>query len=289
MADQTFIVSLFPAAVALISARISYRSARMSQRLASEREERTRAQLAEDFMRKYRDPLLRSAFDLQSRLYNILRNDFLGKYYVRGTPAEHEYACYNTLHVLAEYFGWSEILRREIQFLDLRDQHRNRELSARLDAIDETFLSEAMDPTFRVFRGEQRAIGEIVMTRLAPTAPPAAQVSVSSMPSGALPAGTTPIASLSATARPVGRETIGYATFVANLTSDETFARWFNKLKADVDLLAREPGRHSERLIQLQHGLVDLIDFLDPEATRFPKARRMKISLEPAPVTAPAP
>jgi hypothetical protein len=53
-------------------------------------------------MSRYREPLVRAAYDLQSRLFNTLRQDqrgFLAKYVVGGDPKEQEYARENTLHV----------------------------------------------------------------------------------------------------------------------------------------------------------------------------------------------
>jgi hypothetical protein len=71
-------------------------------------------------------------------------------------------------------------------------------------------------------------------------------------------------------------ECLGYATFVTR-QSDPEFARWFAQLRDDIDLLASEPGRHLDRLVSLQHGLVELIDFLDPEHTRLPAYDREKL------------
>jgi hypothetical protein len=47
-------------------------------------------------MSRYRDPLLRSAIDLQSRLFNIYKQYFLRLFYQRS-QAERNYAIQNTL------------------------------------------------------------------------------------------------------------------------------------------------------------------------------------------------
>jgi len=44
-------------------------------------------------------------------------------------PPKREYTIQSTLFVIAQYFGWIEILRRDIQFLDLGNVKENRELS----------------------------------------------------------------------------------------------------------------------------------------------------------------
>ena len=228
--------------IALIGAAVTLFGVRYSHASQVRRDAQAREDEADRLMRKYRDPLIRAAFDLQSRLYNIVVNGVLRKYVVNGTESEREYAHENTLHVLAEYFGWVEVLRREIQFMDLRDAGKNRQLSVRLDAISRLFLGERPDTTLRVFRGEQRAIGEVMLVQSA---------------SG-------------------GRETMGYATFVAR-RKDPEFSRWFRKLSDDVRLITDEPGRHEERAIDLQHALIELLDFLDPMYQYFPESMRRKI------------
>jgi hypothetical protein len=85
-----------------------------------------------------------------------------------------------------------------------------------------------------------------------------------------------------AEAKPGGRETMGYASFVAR-RQDPLFARWFAKLETDVRRLGDEPGRHHERLIRLQNALIDLVDFLDPDYRRFPPNRRTKLAPEVRP------
>src|SRR4029079_17510762 len=75
----------------------------------------------ETVLAKYREPLLGADYELQGRLWNILDLDFLRKYCVGGDEAQRTYAVENTLFVIAQYFGWSEILRSEIQFLSFSD------------------------------------------------------------------------------------------------------------------------------------------------------------------------
>jgi hypothetical protein len=69
------ITTIIAAIVAVISAIISIygqnRIARLTDRLTKQREAELREAQTAALMSKYRDPLLRSAIDLQSRLYNI--------------------------------------------------------------------------------------------------------------------------------------------------------------------------------------------------------------------------
>jgi hypothetical protein len=223
----------------------AYLQRRTAERNAAEQVARER----DDVVRRYRDPLLWAAFELQSRLYNILRNDFLGKYFVRGTEMEQNYSRDSTLYVVAQYFGWLEVVRRDVQFLDLGRIEMNQLLNDRFEAIAAAFWDDSIDPVLRAFRGEQRAIGEIMLQPV--------------------------------TSGPHRMECIGYATFFSRL-EDPAFARWFAKLREDVELLAPAPSRHSQRLIVLQNRLMDLIDFLDEGGHRLPLINRQRLSMPSA-------
>jgi hypothetical protein len=213
--------------------------------LQAERErERTQGEEVEALLRRYRDPLLRASFDLQSRLYNIVAQRFAETYYVDDRPDLKEYARENTIFVLAELLGWIEILRREVRFLDLGVESRNKAWVDHLTAVRRALQGSRLNPVLCVFNGEQRAIGEVMI---------------------ATPAGTS------------RQETIGYAEFVMRRRDDPDFARWFARLGDDVALLAREPGKHVGRLVALQHALIELIDFLDPDCERLPRSERAKL------------
>lgn len=246
-------VSLISAAVALVSIYLSTSAARRTARLSFEldlaKSRATKEQKVEEVMSRYREPLVRAAFDLQSRIYNIIRQKFLSRYGAKGREHEREYARDNTLFLFAEYFGWVEILRRDVQFLDLGDVERNRLLVARLDSVSDTLASDRKisDRTFRVFKGEQRALGEL----MSPTDP----------------AGKGEARTLC----------IGYAAFRSRLRDEPDFAHWFGPLLEDVEALIAGAGAPYERLTKLQHVLVELIDFLDDPPTRFLAEYRTKL------------
>lgn len=247
------VVAVLSSAVALASVAISVWSARSTARLQNELEERRRQaskeELVEEVMSRYREPLLRAAFDLQSRIYNIVGQGFLHRYLQLGDPANQEYACRNTVFVVAEYLGWVEILRRGVQFLDLGDVRRNQLLVERLEAIG-TILStdrQFQGAVPRMFRGEQRAVGELMM-----------------QPTQAGEQGA------------VG-QCIGYAAFNARLDQDPPFAHWFAPLERDIRQLAADPAPDHRRLVALQHALLDLIDFLDDPPARFPAEQRSRL------------
>ena len=186
---------------------------------------------AEAVLAKYREPLLGAAYELQGRLWNILDLEFLGKYYLAGDDAQKTYAVENTLYVIAQYFGWSEILRREIQFLSFSDSTRTRTVNACQRRIVQLFQSDEAElgRPFLVWRGEQRAIGELMTDTTGGQA-----------------------------------HCIGYASFMER--REPGFRRWFERLESDIDELSRETN---PRLLELQHALVDLIRELDPQGLRY--------------------
>jgi hypothetical protein len=236
VADTSGVVSL---AGAVISAAAAVTTVVLTRR-ASVRDRRA---AAAELALRYREPLLHAAFNLQTRLYNIASptHRFLERFLARGTTAEAEYARLNTVYLLGQYLCWSEILRREGQFIDPVDLRRDREVMAAMEGVREV-LSDSFtftDPVLRVFRGEQRAIGEVLLTR---TDNPSERVGPR-------------------------LDCLGYAAFV-KVQDDKDTARWFTTLLEDVDRLAGELDEHHDRLVALQHALLQLINLLDPNGDR---------------------
>ena len=65
-------------------------------------------------MSQVRDPLLWAAFDLQSRIFNIVDQFFLRAYFLHGSEEERAYAKRSTVFVFAQYLAWMEIVRRRV-------------------------------------------------------------------------------------------------------------------------------------------------------------------------------
>jgi hypothetical protein len=135
--------------------------ARVGSDLEAERHERAamfdRGLRAEDVLARYREPLAAAAFDLQSRCYNILRLGFLEKF-----GAGHERfgeAQTTTLFRFAQYFGWTEILRRDIQFLSFPEADDTRRVARLQGSITRRLASSEAD-ALMIWADEQRAIGE---------------------------------------------------------------------------------------------------------------------------------
>jgi uncharacterized protein (DUF2267 family) len=113
---------------------------------------------AEDVLATYREPLAAAAFDLQSRLYNVLRMDFFNTW--GNGNARTDAAIDSTLFRLAQYFGWSEILRRKIQFLSFPEDEDTRKVARLQEDIRDCFLSHRYGVGLMLWSDEQRALGE---------------------------------------------------------------------------------------------------------------------------------
>jgi hypothetical protein len=136
--------------------------ARLNAKLEAELEERKasaqRERDAEEVLKRYREPLAAAAFDLQSRLYNILRMDFFARF--GGDHERCRLAEKTTLFRIAQYFGWSEILRRDIQFLSFPSAGETQAIIELLWRISRRFGSSEDHRGLMIWTDEQRAIGE---------------------------------------------------------------------------------------------------------------------------------
>jgi hypothetical protein len=195
---------------------------------------RASRQRSEQLLARYSEPMARAAFDLQSRLYNISR-----KWFMAGSDTPDDYRRFSTLWLLGQFFGWLEIVRREVQVIDYGDVYRTAELQRHIFDVVDIFSSNSIDdPALRIFRAEQRAVGELMVTE---------RIAGDSRHS----------------------DIVGYAAFVERLETVPAFARWFSRLIDDLDalMMGQQVGA---RLILVQRALISLIDFFDPEWVRFP-------------------
>ena len=184
--DQKILMALVAAGLALLgtifTAIMNYRSQREQARskattdmaiprlnatLQDERDKRLAQLEAEKIISKFRDPLMHAAYDLQSRIYNILKQRFLPTYYTGGSKREQEYAVENTVFLLAQFLGWTELIRQEVQFLDLSSDDQTRTLRELQDSFSTQLRSDRSEfgTGFRLFAGEQRAVGELMIDR----------------------------------------------------------------------------------------------------------------------------
>lgn len=242
------VVAIIAAVVSVSSAILSLygqrRIAVLQDQLAREREHQSSKGKAEALLAKYRDPLLRAAQSLQTRFFNIVQRGFLRIYYNKS-ERDKRYAKNHTLFAISEYLGWVEVVRREVQFLDLGDVEATRRLQELLHGVSRGLLTDGIPLDFRLFSGDQRAIGELMLTE-----------------------------------RSRGEGTffdcIGFAEFTHRIANSE-FSAWFETLTESIETAANNPDPDCSRLVLVQHALIDLIDFLDPDRVRIPENRE-KIS-----------
>lgn len=188
----------------------------------------------------YREPLARAAYDLQSRIYNILQQGLLAAYYDRGTERERTYVVENTSFLIAQYFAWVEIIRRDIQYIDLGQDGQTRQLTYLQDGITGLFLTDRFEPRLRVFAGDQRAIGERLIKE-----------------------------------GRQGLECMGYGAYLDLVIKDGNPI--IASLRDDVKGLSSSLSEARPRLVAIQHALIDLLQFLDADFIRFPKNHRSKV------------
>jgi hypothetical protein len=109
---------------------------------------------------RYRQPLLDSAYELQSRLHNILCDKFLETYLLGENQPKQEAALDSTLYVFGQFFGWREIIRRDIQFLRFSKAQETGATGELLKQITEAFLTDKHGRNLMIWRVEQRGLGE---------------------------------------------------------------------------------------------------------------------------------
>jgi hypothetical protein len=239
------VVALVSGAVALCSVVLTIwgqvRTQRVEAQLQDLRTAEQRQFEARKTIARYREPLARAAYDLQSRMYGILELGLINSFLNNGDDREKFYIVNNTVFLVAQYFAWTEIIRSDIQFIDLGRDDQTRQLARLQDSIYSLWQTDSKPRYLRVFAGEQRAIGE----RLIQT-----------------------------TSR--GQECIGYAAFLDRL--DKGSDPLINALMKDVQELANHLSDVRLRLIWLQNALIDLLEFLDPDYIRFRKERRTKVT-----------
>jgi hypothetical protein len=245
--DKTVITGVIPSAVAIGAAVIAVwgqlRVKRVEAQLQLQKAVADRRAETQQTARRFREPLGRAAYELQSRIFNIVRSGFAEVHRGKSDDRTRSYAIKHTVFVIAQYFAWTELIRREIQFIDLGADEETRKLAQLQHKIYSIWQTERCEPLLRVFGGEQHAIGERMIRE-----------------------------------GPCGPQCIGYASFLDYLKSDPD--PLICALETDVQSLTTCLEQALPRLTELQHSLIDLVVFLDPAEVRFPEKNRTKIDLQ---------
>lgn len=233
------LVALIGAVGALLVAAFNARRTRDLERWKSEvAAEQDRLRQVRQ-INAYGEPLAHAAYDLQSRLFNILRKGFSG-YLSGGDNRARTYALENTAFLIAQFFCWSELARQRVRFIDLETPQRTAELRRLQDRLHSAWGTDALSPPLRVFAGEQRALGEALIVGDGD-----------------------------------GARCMGYAAFCAAfpLGKDELI----DALRTDIAALPATLVEAEPRLKKVQNALIDMLDLLDPDKRRFPPESRTKV------------
>lgn len=196
---------------------------------ADARERRKALQAAEDertaVYQRYRYPLFRAAFDLQSRLYNIVKGG--GRHLFQS--AEHTtYMVDSTLFLLCQYFAWIEIVRHQGDRFVLDKPEQIERFQRTLAELENEFNALDQRNPLRVFRLQQRELGEMIIVDT-----------------------------------PQGETCLSYSRFSELLGDAKRSAGTLQDLHARIKQLNDLSGE-SPYLRRMQNGLIDLIDLLDP-------------------------
>ncbi len=199
--------------------------------------------------RKYSTPVLLAAAELRGRLGNIIK--YIDTIEVEGWLAEdnpRDYYLPSTYYVVGQFFGWLQILRKTIVYLDLSSTKETRKFEYYLDAIEKGFSSPSLLQKSLTGHPENtsdqwiysfwlQAIGEVMI------------VQINDKPS-----------------------IMDYATFYKSLIQDdnEDFQRWVKSLgELFRDLTVRD--LRFKRVVAIHCILNAFIDYLDPKHLRTKK------------------
>jgi hypothetical protein len=132
-----------------------------------------------------------------------------------------------------------ELTRRKINFIQLDDPAQTKLLLRKQDDIYEVWGTDKLAPAFRIFAGEQRAIGEALIE-----------------------------------SRGADATCMGYGRFLALYPRGKHAL--LDYVRDQVEALPTTLESARARLTKIQHILIDIIDLVDHERLRFPEDRRSK-------------
>jgi hypothetical protein len=237
----TIVISVLSLSGTILTAIIAGFFTLHSARRASQQE-------ARKLHSKYRQPLLLAAHDLQGRLHSFLDGGFRRCY-----KRKQDYVIYHTVYLIAQYFAWLEILRREVQFLESDRSGQSQKFWESEQRVFEEFHTGRWGHDFMIWAGEQHSIGDVMIDH----------------------------------DKSNGNQKIclSYPAFRSKYqdAQERSFRAWFQKLAGEVDLLARRKASET-RLRHIQVELVDLVKVLDTDGI-FPlkKLETCKLPTDHAP------
>ena len=208
----------------VVSAQVQLDVAELQAQRERELREEERRSEAKQILDRYRGPLLDAAWQLGNRIDNIRHRGFL-IYLTEGSGREQD-AKLTTLFRFAQYFGWREFVRAEVQLLRFENEDDTRLVSRFLNDVAWSFSSDAFDGgRAMLWADEQRGIGQL-MARGRGESPPV----------------------------------LGHAAFHRDY--EDVFAPWLERFAGDV---LSQAAVKSDRLRLLQWALFGLVQRLDEE------------------------
>jgi hypothetical protein len=136
----------------------------LENELAQARANRERQIEAETVLARYRDPLITATFELQDRLQNLLRATGKSVLVYLAVPERAALTIRSTFFRFAQYFGWAEIVRREVQFVEVAPSSAMGTVQDALGKVGWAFATDKLGSDFMLWREEQRAIGEQMLS-----------------------------------------------------------------------------------------------------------------------------
>ncbi|WP_332643138.1 hypothetical protein [Aeromicrobium sp.] len=221
---------IFSVVSVVLSGYMSVRQQKISHRLRVEEDRREKEESALAAAQRVYEPMAQAAAELQSRIYNIVENDWVTL--TKRYEGHGDYPTRSTAFLFAHYFGWVEARRQSV--LDSSGKGgRDETVQGLIDNIQKIMRRGDDSEGFSFFSAEQRAIGELMFFWEV-------------VPDSGL---RIP-------------HVLGYAAFSTRYENDSEFRTWFTPVDAGI---ARVAEGDVSRLVDIQGGLVRLILELDPK------------------------
>jgi hypothetical protein len=232
--DSSAWITIITVVLSVVSVALSgwfaVRTTRISHSLEEERARRVEEQSAIKAAERVYEPLAQAAAELQSRIFNIVETGWVAL--MKRYESHGDYAVTSTAFLFAHYFGWIEA-RRQAVLGSSGEGRRDENVQELIDGVLKILRRSDDSEGFLFFTTEQRAIGELMVSWE-----------------------SDPVTGLRSP------NVMGYAAFESRFRTDPEFAKWFGPVHAGMTLVSQGDVR---RLVAIQHGLVALIDKLDPK------------------------
>ncbi|MBI4786913.1 MAG: hypothetical protein HY782_07705 [Chloroflexi bacterium] len=195
-------------------------------------EERARRKQAEqketaqqDTFQRYRYPLFRAAYDLQSRLYNLMST---GRRLLDPDHPGRSYMVDSTVYLIGQYFCWLEIVRHQGGHFRFEKPEQTETFNRIAEQIESEFSTRDNNNPLCVYRLQQRELGEMLIVD-----------------------------------GPQGEVCVSYSGFSALLNDPVKSKGTLGNLRQEIGSVSNLDAQ-CEFVKRVQHLLIDLLDLLDP-------------------------